>query len=252
VIGAIPLGLALAFLVAALLYASVGFGGGSTYAALLAISGLDYRLLPLVALACNIVVVAGSSVRFARAGVTPWRGALLLTAVAAPAALLGGLTPIDQASFVLLLGVSLVLTGVTMLIPVSESTVGEPSRFTKMLPFVAAPLGYLAGLVGIGGGIFLAPLLHLTRWRDARAVAATASIFILINSMFGLAGQLFKQGPGALGGVVGAALPLLIAVAIGGQIGSLMAIKVLPKRWIRWLTAALVVVVGVRLLTVGQ
>ena len=247
-IGAIPLGLALAFLVTALLYASVGFGGGSTYAALLAISGLDYRLLPLVALACNIVVVAGSSVRFARAGVTPWRGALMLTALAAPAALLGGLTPIDQMTFMLLLGASLVLTGVTMLIPVSEDGVGEPGRFAKAMPFIAAPLGYLAGLVGIGGGIFLAPLLHLTKWRDARAIAATASFFILVNSMFGLAGQLLKQGPSVLGGAIGAALPLLIAVVIGGQIGSLMAVKVLPRRWIRWLTAALVMIVGVRLL----
>lgn len=248
-IGAVPIMLAVAFFVTALLYAAVGFGGGSTYAALLALSGLDYRLLPMVALACNIVVVAGASVRFARAGITPWKGALTLTALAAPAALLGGLTPIDQDSFMLLLGASLVLTGVTMLVPVAETHSGEPTRFAKAMPFVAAPMGYLAGLVGIGGGIFLAPLLHLTRWRDARAIAATASFFILVNSLFGLIGQLLKQGPGAFGGAVGAALPLIIAVAIGGQIGSLMALKVLPKRWIRWLTAALVMVVGVRLLT---
>ncbi len=71
-IGAVPVGLALAFALTALLYASVGFGGGSTYAALLALSGLDYRLLPLVALACNIVVVAGGSIRFARACWSGW------------------------------------------------------------------------------------------------------------------------------------------------------------------------------------
>ncbi|MEL6529152.1 MAG: sulfite exporter TauE/SafE family protein [Pseudomonadota bacterium] len=247
-IGAIPLGLALAFLVTALLYASVGFGGGSTYAALLAISGLDYRLLPLVALACNIVVVSGSSIRFARSGVTPWRGALLLTALAAPAALLGGLTPLNQSTFMVLLGASLVLTGFTMLLPVPEAGAGAPSRFAKAMPFLAAPLGFLAGLVGIGGGIFLAPLLHLARWNDERAIAATASFFILINSIFGLVGQLLKQGPSTFGGAVGAALPLIIAVAIGGQFGSLLAIRVLPKRWIRWLTAALVSVVGLRLL----
>ncbi len=102
--------------------------------------------------------------------------------------------------------------------------------------------------MGIGGGIFLAPLLHLTRWRDARAIAATASFFILVNSVFGIAGQVLKQGTGALGGAIGAALPLLLAVVIGGQIGSLMAVKFLPKRWIRWVTAALVTLVGVRLL----
>lgn len=247
-IGAVPALLALAFFVTALLYASVGFGGGSTYAALLVFSGLDYRLLPLVVLVCNIVVVAGGTARFARAGVTPWRGALVMTALAAPAALLGGLTPIDKTSFMLLLGASLVLTAITMLIPAGAKRTGEPTWLARFMPIVAAPLGYLAGLVGIGGGIFLAPLLHLTRWRDARAIAATASLFILINSLFGLAGQFLKHGPGAFGGAINAALPLLIAVVIGGQIGSLMAVKILPSRWIRWLTAALVLIVGVRLL----
>lgn len=247
-IGAAPLVLIGGFFLTALLYASVGFGGGSTYAALLALSGLDYRLLPLLALACNIVVVAGSTVRFARAGVTPWRGALLVTALAAPAAFLGGLTPISQQSFMLLLGGSLLLTGLTMLLPVSPGEVTQPTRLARYMPLVAAPLGYLAGLVGIGGGIFLAPLLHLTRWRDARAIAATASLFILINSAFGLAGQMLKHGPGLFGQAIYGGLPLLLAVAIGGQIGSLLAVKFLPQRLIRWLTAALVIWVGGRLL----
>ncbi len=237
-----------AFLVTALLYASVGFGGGSTYAALLALSGLDYRILPLVALACNIVVVAGSTVRFARAGVTPWRGAITVTALAAPAALLGGLTPITEDLFFALLGGSLLLTGATMLLPARRALDSEPAKLARLMPVAAAPLGYLAGLVGIGGGIFLAPLLHLTRWNNARSIAATASFFILVNSLFGLAGQLMKRGPEAFAVAIYESLPLLIAVAIGGQIGSLMALKLLPPRWIRWLTAALVSLVGMRLL----
>ncbi|MEP0191200.1 MAG: sulfite exporter TauE/SafE family protein [Erythrobacter sp.] len=241
--------LALGFFVTALLYASVGFGGGSTYAALLALAGTDYRVLPLIALACNIVVVTGATVRFARAGLLPWRGAIVLTALAAPAALIGGFLPIERAAFMGLLGASLVLTAITMLIPVREGEGrGGPTRFAAFMPFAAAPLGLLAGLVGIGGGIFLAPLLHLTRWRDARAIAATASFFILVNSLFGLVGQLLKRGPEMFGSVIADSLTLLIAVAIGGQIGSLMAVKFLPKTWIRWLTAALVSVVGVRIL----
>ena len=240
--------LAVGFFLTALLYASVGFGGGSTYSALLALSGLDYRVLPLVSLACNILVVAGASWRFARADVTPWKGALTLTALAAPAAFLGGLMAIDRTSFLILLGASLVLTGVTMLIPVREALDAAPTKLAKAMPFVVAPMGFLAGLVGIGGGIFLAPLLHLTRWADARAIAATASLFILVNSIFGLGGQLVKHGPQAFGGAIYGVLPLLIAVVIGGQIGSLMAVRVLPLKWIRWLTAALVTAVGVRLL----
>lgn len=248
-IGAVPALLALAFLVTALLYASVGFGGGSTYSALLALSGLDYRLLPLVSLACNIVVVTGSSIRFARAGITPWRKALVIVALGAPASFLGGLTPIKEATFLTLLGASLVLTALTMLIPVRENAEsGAPTRFARFMPLAAAPLGYFAGLVGIGGGIFLAPLLHLARWHEARGIAATASLFILLNSLFGLAGQMLKNGPGLLGTALGAALPLLVAVVIGGQIGSLLAARLLPPKYIRWLTALLVAVVGIRLL----
>ena len=240
--------LVVAFFVAALLYASVGFGGGSTYTALLALAEIDYRLLPLLSLACNIVVVAGSSVRFARAKVTPWRNALLLTGVAAPAALLGGLTPIDEATFLTILGASLVLTALTLLLRPRETATGAPPRFAGLMPVLAVPLGYLAGLVGIGGGIFLAPFLHLTRWDGARAIAATASLFILVNSLFGLAGQLLKGGTGRLGAAIDFGLPLLVAVAIGGQIGSLLALRYLTRRWIRYGTAALTAWVGGRLL----
>ncbi len=239
--------LAVAFFATALLYASVGFGGGSTYSALLALSGLDYRVLPLVSLACNIVVVAGSTVRFSRAGILPWRRALLLTALAAPAALLGGLTPIDERNFLLLLGASLVLTGVTLLIPVAQSSEARATSAARFAPFAAPPLGYLAGLVGIGGGIFLAPLLHLVRWAEAKSIAATAALFILVNSLFGLVGQILKGGEGRFEAAIGFGLPLLVAVAIGGQIGSYLVVKFLPQRWIRWITAGLTLFVGVRL-----
>ena len=235
-----------AFLVTALLYASVGFGGGSTYSALLALSGVDYRILPLIALSCNIVVVTGSTIRFARAGVTPWRGALLLTAIAAPAVFLGGLTPVSESLFLSVLGASLLLTALSMLLPI-KSHEGEPHASTKVLTIVVAPIGYLAGLVGIGGGIFLAPLLHLLRWKEPRAIAATASLFIIVNSLAGMAGQLLKGGEGRLIAAIDVGLPLIIAVAIGGQIGSLLALKFMPRRWIRWGTALLTAWVGARL-----
>lgn len=237
-----------AFLLTALLYASVGFGGGSTYGAVLALAGFDYRLLPVLALACNIVVVLGATVRFARAGLLPWRKAALLTAIAAPAAFLGGLTPIAQPEFMMLLGGSLVLTGAALLIPKFEGGTGVPHPLAKLSPAVAAPLGYLAGLVGIGGGIFLAPLLHLVRWDSARSIAATASFFILVNSIAGLIGQVLKNGSDRIGEAAALGLPLLLAVAVGGQIGSLLAVRFMPERYIRWATAALITWVGVRLL----
>ncbi len=240
--------LPLGFFATALLYASVGFGGGSTYSALLSLAGYDYRLLPILSLACNIVVVSGASIRFARAGTTPWRGALAVSLIAAPLAFLGGLTPIKETHFLVLLGASLVLAGLALLLPRKAEMAGEPTRLGRFMPLIAAPLGYLAGLVGIGGGIFLAPLLHLTRWNGARQIAATTSLFILINSLAGLAGQLVKAEPDRFAEALSGGLPLLVAVILGGQLGSMMALRLLPERMIRWLTAALTIWAGSRLL----
>jgi uncharacterized membrane protein YfcA len=242
-----PLWLIPAFFGTALLYAAVGFGGGSTYSALLALAGTDFRVLPVLSLACNIVVVTGGIVRFARAGEVPWRGALAVSLIAAPLAFLGGLTPIKEATFLALLGGSLVVAALALLLPVAQDGDVRPQR-PWVMPLAAAPLGYLAGVVGIGGGIFLAPLLHLTRWDSARRIAATASVFILINSLAGLFGQLAKSGAERFGEALAGGLPLLIAVAVGGQIGSILALRRLPTTWIRRLTAALTGWVGLRLL----
>jgi uncharacterized membrane protein YfcA len=237
-----------AFFATALLYASVGFGGGSTYNALLSLAGFDFRLLPVVSLCCNVVVVTGGTMRFARAGTVPWSKALALSLIAAPLAFLGGLTPIKEATFLLLLGLSLVAAGLALFVPRAPELEQEPSDLSRYMAFAAAPLGYLAGLVGIGGGIFLAPLLHLTRWAGARQIAATTSLFILINSLAGLIGQLAKNGPERFGEALSGALPLLIAVLLGGQLGSLLALRWLPEKVIRWLTAALTIWAGSRLL----
>ena len=195
-----------------------------------------------------MVVVTGGTLRFAMAKQVPWRRALVLALVAAPLAFLGGLTPVKEKTFLLLLGASLVAAGLALLLPRREGADGAPSSLAKWMPLAAAPLGYLAGLVGIGGGIFLAPLLHFTRWAPARAIAATTSLFILINSLTGIAGQLAKSGPERMGEALGYGWPLLLAVVIGGQIGSLLALRWLPERVIRWLTAALTIWAGTQLL----
>jgi uncharacterized protein len=236
------------FFATALLYASVGFGGGSTYSALLALAGTSVAILPIISLSCNVVVVTGGTIRFTRAGQVPWRDALILALVAAPLAFLGGLTPIKEKHFLLLLGASLVVAGLALLLPRAPEREGRPAPLARFMPLAAAPLGYLAGLVGIGGGIFLAPLLHMTRWKPAKQIAATTSLFILINSITGLAGQLTKAGPAKFGEALGSGLPLLAAVVIGGQLGSVMAIRFLPERVIRWLTAALTIWGGTNLL----
>ena len=171
-----------------------------------------------------------------------------MSLIAAPLAFLGGLTPIREETFLFILGLCLVLAGLALFLPRAPERESEPAVAARWMGLAAGPLGYLAGLVGIGGGIFLAPLLHLTRWARAREIAATASLFILINSIAGLAGQLAKNGPERFGEALGGALPLLVAVVIGGQLGSLAAQRLLPDWLIRWLTAGLTIWVGGRLL----
>lgn len=235
------------FALAAALYASVGFGGGSTYTALLILFGTPLALVPAISLACNIIVVSGGTARFVRAGAVPWARALPLVAVAAPLAFLGGLTPVKEGLLVWLLGGLLLVAAMLLLVqPQSARPIALPNLW--LYP-IAGALGLLAGIVGIGGGIFLAPILHLIRWAEARAVAATASLFILTNSLFGLTGQLVRGQGGALAETVAAHWPLLIAVMVGGTIGTHFAVRLAQPVLLRRLTALLVGFVAVRLLT---
>lgn len=235
------------FALTAALYASVGFGGGSTYTALLILFGTPLALVPAISLACNIIVVSGGTLRFARAGELPWGKALPLVGIAAPLAFLGGLTPVKEGVLVYLLGGSLLVSAL-LLFALPRSV--QPRSLPRAVLYpVAGALGLLAGVVGIGGGIFLAPILHLIRWAEAKQVAATASLFILVNSLFGLAGQLIKGQGSALAATVAAHWPLLVAVLIGGAIGTHVAIRLANPALLRRLTALLVGFVAVRLLT---
>jgi uncharacterized membrane protein YfcA len=241
-----------AFLITALLYASVGFGGGSTYTALLALGEVDYRILPAISLVCNVLVVTGGTIRFARAGLLEWRRALPLALVAAPFAWLGALTPISEHAFLTLLAICLGAAGLLLIAQgkdiARELLSGWQIKLRPLTFPIAAGLGYLAGLVGIGGGIFLAPFLHLTAWAKAKQVAATASLFILINSIAGLMAQSTKlYGSGQIGEFAGY-WPLAIAVLFGGQIGSVLAIKRFPSRLIRIMTGLLTLFVAAQLL----
>ena len=240
--------LAALFALTAVLYATVGFGGGSTYNALLALSGTDYRILPAIALTCNIIVVTGGTIRFARAGLIPWKRIWPILTLSAPLAWAGGLTPISQTLFLGLLGSALLIAGLLMLFqrdPGDEAPLRDSSWIA---PGAGAGIGYLSGLVGIGGGIFLAPLLHLLRWERAKPIAATASVFILVNSVTGLIGQTMKIGHLGLANDVAAHWPLFLGVLIGGQIGSIASLKLFSQTVVKRLTAILVLYVAARLL----
>lgn len=237
------------FALVALIYASVGFGGGSTYTALLGLWGVDYQLIPVIALLCNIIVVAGSSVRFIRARLIRWPKVVPLLMVSAPLAFIGGLVPLKQWLFLMILGGALLLSAIALIVQPDNMA---PRRLSKgTLLSISGAVGLLAGLSGIGGGIFMAPVLHLIRWADARRIAAFASLYILINSITGLTGQIIKSGPQSLAGPAFEFWPLLLAVFAGGQLGSMLGMRFLTPQLLRTLTALLVGYAAIRLLWQG-
>ena len=240
------------FLIIAALYASVGFGGGSSYTAVLMITDTDFRLVPVISLICNLIVVSGGTIHFARAGLLRANVVLPFTVLSVPMAWLGGITPIDKGSFTLVLSLVLLGSAVAMLINRPVDPIETRSVSVKQLWMLGltagGALGYIAGLVGIGGGIFLAPALHLIRLAPAGVIAAAASFFILVNSCAGLIGQWSKLGALEIRSDLNAYLWLFPAVLIGGQLGSRAGIRVFSSKTVRQLTAALVFIVGGRLL----
>ena len=244
------IGLAFLFFLTALLYACVGFGGGSTYNALLALNGVDYRLLPSIALICNLIVVSGGVWRFALAGHLNVGRLVPFICASLPMAVLGGRLPISEMMFTALLGISLIAAAAQMLVTDNSSShISETNRAPLIISLgIGGVLGLLAGTVGIGGGIFLAPALYFLRWGTPQQIAAACSFFILINSLGGLLGQVLKLGtmndlPGLFH-----FWPLFLSVLIGGQIGTRLGALNLPDRLIKRLTAGLMIYVGIRLL----
>ena len=248
--------LTLCFFIVALFYAAAGFGGGSTYNALLSLAETDYRIFPSIALLCNLIVVSGGVWRFSKAGhirlrrVVPW----IVTSV--PAAFLGGVWEVSESFFTGLLGMSLLVAGGHMMhfevrkkdIP-AQRMQNILQRFPVLLPcFAGLCLGLLAGIVGIGGGIFLAPLLYILRWDHAKAIAGTCAVFILCNSLAGLGGHAVKLYGTALTSQLADYWPLGLAVLAGGQIGSWLGAVKMEKRLVALLTAILILYVALRLL----
>ncbi len=242
--------LPLLFAAAAWLYAMAGFGGGSTYIALLALSGLPLAAVPVLALICNLVVSTQGSTQLIRSGHAQWSLLVPLLAGSIPAAFFGGAWRLPEATFIVILASALSLAGLTMLF--SSRFRRLEARGLKPAPWPALlatgiVLGALAGITGIGGGIYLAPVMHLLGWARAQTIAACTSIFIAVNSGFGLIGQLTK------GTQLTENLPLLLligcplAVLIGGRIGSLYLTRRLPNGKIRIITAGVILLVAIRL-----
>jgi len=237
----------LLFFTIAVLYSSVGFGGGSSYLAVLALTGIAYTEIRSTALLCNILVVSSNVYFYIQQKEYHWKKILPLVLFSVPLAFLGGLLKINQTVFFILLGFTLLFAAITMWISkkiISNNDTSTKISMTKNASY-GGFIGFISGMVGIGGGIFLAPLLHLSHWDTPKKIAATASFFILVNSIAGMAGQYTNPDfmiDWRLTSV------LLVTVFIGGQIGNRMSNRLLSAIQLKKGTAILIAFVSIRIL----
>jgi|TARA_B100000745_G_C20074271_1_gene366851 uncharacterized membrane protein YfcA len=239
--------LAILFLATAIMYSSVGLGGGSTYLALLLIWNIPYFIFPVIALSCNITVVLGNCFNYIRAGNLNLKLLFPYLLGSIPLAYIGGSLPIKKEIFEILLFLVLLAAGTLLLINF-KSYDDKVSAYKKIPVFVpiliGGLLGFISGAVGIGGGIFLSPILFLIKAGRAKHIATAASLFILINSFSGMVGQLTKDE-------VLFELQnywyLLVAVLIGGQIGNFLNLKIFSARILALVTGFLVLFVAIRM-----
>lgn len=225
-----------------LIYSAAGFGGGSSYLAVLALFPLEFTEVRILALLCNIVVVSGSVYVFYKNRFLNFRKVLPLILWSVPFAYLGGSLKISKEIFFIVLGVTLLIAGILMLVNNNEKTVKLPNYSNEI---IGGSIGFLSGLVGIGGGIFLSPLLYLSRWAEAKVIATTTACFILVNSIAGLIGQISTNNLNLDFKLI---TFLLITVLIGGQIGSRLAATKINPKIVRKITAFLILFVALKIL----
>ena len=235
------------FFITAILYSSVGFGGGSTYLALLLIWDIPYYIFPVIALMCNIIVVSGNSFNYIRAGNHNFNLLLPFLIGSIPFAFLGGALKIDKNFFEILLFFVLSIAGILLLI--NNKSYENENLIIKKINFIysliiGSILGLVSGIVGIGGGIFLSPILFLLKAEKPRIISTTASLFILINSISGILGQFTKDK--TFDELINY-WPLFFSVLIGGLIGNYLNLKIFSNRILTILTSLLVIFVSVRI-----
>jgi hypothetical protein len=243
-----PLLLAAFFLIAALLYASVGHAGASAYLAIMALTGMVPDVARPTALALNIVVATFVTFRFWRGGYISGPALLPFLVGSIPLAFLGGSLEVAPALYQKLVGLVLLLAAVGMALTASRAAAADTGRAQPQVPTVpavgiGAAIGVLSGLTGTGGGIFLSPVLLFAGWAETRAASGLAAPFILGNSIAGLAGNFsrLESLPNTLPIWIGA---VVIGAAIGSELGSRHA----PTAWLRRALAGVLVIAGFKLI----
>jgi uncharacterized protein len=234
----------LAIFVVAVLYSSVGHGGASGYLAVMAFLAVAPEVTRPTALVLNLFVASIGTVQFYRAGYFSWRIFLPFAASSIPMAFVGGMIQLPTNVYKVVLGAVLALAAVRLAVNLKgDDQVKEPPILICLL--IGAVIGLLSGLVGVGGGIFLTPILLLMHWSETRVAAGVSALFILVNSAAGLLGnyQQVTRLPSNVWFWIGAAV-------IGGIIGSTLGAKRFDSLTLRRVLAAVLLVAAVKLILV--
>jgi uncharacterized membrane protein YfcA len=236
------------FFVIALLYSTVGHAGASGYLATMALLSFTPDVMKPTALALNIIVAFVTSIRFAMAGHFSWRLFWPFALASVPMAYIGGGLAMHTTIYKILVGIALLFAAAHLIIrssvaPDDAERAGHPGFGASLA--VGGGIGLLSGLTGVGGGIFLSPVLIILHWAGLRRTAAVAAAFILLNSISGLAGYLQKGG----------AFPDHIAfwsaaVVSGGIIGSSLGATKFNGPVLRVLLGVMLVMAGVKLMVI--
>jgi uncharacterized membrane protein YfcA len=233
--------------VAAALYSSVGHGGASAYLAIMALFSVAPETMRPTALALNLVVAGLGAARYGLSGQTNWKLLFAFAVTAMPAAYLGGGIQLPPEYYKPLVGALLVAAAVRLFWSPKQlayRAVSTP-RLLVTLPAGAA-LGFLAGLTGTGGGIFLSPLIILFAWETPRHTSGVAAGFIFLNSIAGLLGNLSAVR------AVPAEMPWLMgAVALGALLGTWLGVEKLPRERLLQALGLVLVLAGAKLILGG-
>ncbi|NWG26184.1 MAG: sulfite exporter TauE/SafE family protein [Pseudorhodoplanes sp.] len=236
-----------ALAITAALYASVGQAGGTGYIAILGLAGFGPEVVKPAALALNILVASIGSIHFFRAGLLTWRTCYPFAVLGAPFSWLGGAINLPAAIYQPVVGALLLLAAGQMIRSArwaAEKDEVAPSQPPFVFALIAgAGVGLVSGLTGIGGGIYLAPIIMSFNWIETRQAAAVSTVFNLLNSSAALAGAwtTLEDLPAPLPG-------WLLAVAIGGLAGAFLGAGRLPPAQLRYILASLLLVAGLRML----
>ena len=238
--------LALLVFVAALLYSSVGHGGASGYLAAMGLVGVAAAVMKPTALVLNVLVASVASLQFLRAGAFSWAAFWPFAVASVPLAFVGGAVSLPGGAYKRLVGVVLLYAAWRLLAHVVRPAAATHPPPVGVALVVGAAIGLLSGLVGVGGGIFLSPLLLFMGWAGTREMAGVSALFILANSLAGLAGHLASLS------LLPPETPLLAASAFaGGVIGSTFGARRFSTPTLRRLLGVVLVVAGGKMLLGG-